>query len=223
VVLDQGNEGSCVGHSIGHELIATPIPCPSVDHEYAYRIYKEAQKVDEWPGEDYEGTSVLAGLKVIKDLGWCDEFRWSFSHLDTELGIAYEGPGIAGTNWYTDMMNLDSEGFIHPTGYNEGGHCYLYLGVDIEKKAFVIHNSWGESWGRNGRAFISFDDYEKLRVNEGEMAFLIGRHDTGGIEPPPPEPEPSDCEFSNAVADLLNSVWKATGKKTRFKTTVERR
>ena len=88
----------------------------------------------------------------------------------------------------TGMMDVDSGGYIHATGSNEGGHCYLYLGVDIEKQAFIIHNSWGKEWGRNGRAFISFDDYEKLRTSDGEMAFLIGETDTNI----PPEPDPDD-------------------------------
>jgi hypothetical protein len=224
-VLDQGNEGSCVGHGIAHELIAEPIPCLEVDHPYAVYIYKEAQKVDEWPGEDYEGTSVLAGLKVVNSLKWCDEYRWSFSHLDTQLGIGYEGPGVAGTYWYTDMMDADSNGFIHVTGNIEGGHCYLLIGVNIEEQYFTILNSWGV-WGINGtgRAKLSFDDYEKLRTNEGEMAFLIGRHDIN-IEPPspeppvspsePPEPEPS-CKVAKVFADTLNLFSYLSGSRVRL-------
>jgi hypothetical protein len=187
VVLDQGNEGSCVGHGIAHELIATPVPMAWVDHTYARKIYKMAQTLDEWPGTDYEGTSVNAGLKAIKNWGLCTSWNWSFSHLDTQLGISHVSPGIAGTNWMTGMMDLDSEGFIHATGVSEGGHCYLYLGIDTEKQAFIIQNSWYKKdkitpWGRGGRAFISFEDYEKLRSNGGEMAFLVGETDTGGAE-----------------------------------------
>lgn len=185
-VLDQGSEGSCVGHGIAHDLIAIPVPMGWVDHLYALKIYSGAKKVDEWPGEDYEGTSVLAGLKVTKSLGLCTGWDWSFSHLDTQLGIGHVGPGIAGTSWYTGMVEPDSEGWIHATGSNEGGHCYLYNGVNVEQGYFTIHNSWGPEWGQNGEAKISFSDYEKLRSNGGEMAFLVGETDIGGDMPTPP-------------------------------------
>lgn len=226
-VLDQGNEGSCVGHGIAHELIADPVPCLSVDHDYARMIYLEAQKIDEFPDTPpEEGTSVLAGLQIVKSLGWCDEYRWSFTHLDTQLGIGYEGPGICGSNWYSGMEDVDSNGFIHASGYVEGGHCFAFLGVNPAEEYFTILNSWG-AWGIDGtgRAKISFSDYEKLRTEDGEMAFLVGRHDVG-IQPIPPEPpppvppgpEPSDCTVSRSVVNTLNLIWKLTGRKTRFTT-----
>jgi hypothetical protein len=231
VPLDQGNEGSCVGHGIAHELIAEPVPCLEVDHDYARnQIYLPAQLIDEFPDTPpAEGTSVLAGLKIINQLGWCDEYRWSFTHLDTQLGIGYEGPGICGSDWYSGMDETDSNGFIHVTGSIEGGHCYLFLGVNLEEEYFTILNSWG-TWGIDGtgRAKLSFTDYEKLRTNQGEMAFLIGRHDIGiqpvPPEPPPPtppDPTPSDCTFSNGVANTLNLAWELMGRKTRFITRKE--
>ena len=35
-------------------------------------LYHEAQKVDEWPGEDYDGTSVRAGLDILRKRGHCE-------------------------------------------------------------------------------------------------------------------------------------------------------
>ena len=67
--LDQGNEGSCVGFSWAHELIARPAVFLYADYNYARnQIYKAAQEIDEWPGVAYEGTSVLAGAKIVKKL-----------------------------------------------------------------------------------------------------------------------------------------------------------
>ena len=214
-VLDQGNEASCVGHGIAHDLISNPIPMLWVDHDYALKIYNLAKELDEWPGEDYEGTSVNAGLKAISQYGLCMSWNWSFSHLDTQLGIAHVAPGIAGTNWYTGMMEPDSNGFIHPTGDNEGGHCYLFNGINIEEKYFTIHNSWGPGWGQNGEAKINFDDYEILRSNDGEMAFLVGETDTGGNDPIPPEPDPG-CSFANNYVKLGNKISSVLGRKTRI-------
>jgi len=157
-----------------------------IDHPFAVKLYNGAKDNDEWPGSDYSGSSVNGVLKYMKLLGLITGWKWAFTHLDAQLGVGHFGPGIAGTNWYSGMIETDSEGYIHVTGQNEGGHCYLFLGVDVQKQAFIIHNSWGSDWGRNGRAFLSFDDYEKLRVNQGEMAFIEGEVDP---QSPPPEPE----------------------------------
>jgi len=218
--LDQGNEGSCVGHGCAHELLSTPIQCLCVNQAYARYIYTEAKKLDEWPGEDYEGTSVLAGLKVLRLNGWCSEYRWSFEHLDTQLGISYEGPGIAGTNWYSGMEEVDANGFIHVKGTNLGGHCYLFIGVNVEQEYFSILNSWG-AWGIDGtgRAKISFEDYELLRKEYGEMAFLIGRKNMCNVEPVDPEDDDSDfsCRTANTICNGLNLVAEVLGRQHRIK------
>lgn len=174
-VLDQGSEGSCVGHGIAHELIAEPVPVHSIDHNYAVKIYGMAKTMDSWPGEDYEGTSVLAGMKAAKKLGWYDEYRWAFTLDDIILGVGLEGPAVMGTNWYTGMTQTDSGGFVNVTGQNEGGHCWLINGVNIEGKHFEAVNSWGEAWGEIGKFRITWNDLWKLMENSGECCLPIGR------------------------------------------------
>jgi hypothetical protein len=188
--LDQGNEGSCVGFGCGHELVAAPVEVDSVDYNYCRNIYKEAQKLDEFPGEYYEGTSVLAGLKVLKNAGWCDAYNWSFD-FDTFLnGVSNEGPAIVGTSWYSGMSDTDENGFVHVTGSNEGGHCWLVKGINVEDEYLIGHNSWGTSWGMGGDFKISFADMKKLLAEDGEAAFLVGRHD--------PPVTPVDPESANS-------------------------
>ena len=222
-VLDQGQEGSCVGHGCAHELIAEPVPCPNITHENAVSFYKFAQTIDEWPGEDYEGTSVLAGLNTLKKHGWCDEFRWAFTLDDIILCIGYEGPMVMGTNWYTGMLDTDSNGFVHVTGQNEGGHCWLMNGVNIEQRYFQATNSWGYGWGQNGTFKLSFDDAQKLMNNQGEAGILIVRHDNGTIPGDiPPEPD-KPCIFGRSFAGIGNFFAWASGRKSRLKVYTERR
>ncbi|MBT2451265.1 hypothetical protein J7F03_30190, partial [Streptomyces sp. ISL-43] len=76
--LDQGNEGACVGFAWSHELIATPVKVKKVDASFARTIYHEAQGLDDWPGEAYSGTSVLAGAKAVAARGYMEEYRWAF-------------------------------------------------------------------------------------------------------------------------------------------------
>src|SRR5689334_10441072 len=56
--LDQGREGACVGFGWSHELCAKP-GVHMVDNNFALAVYHRAQQIDEYPGEDYSGTSVL--------------------------------------------------------------------------------------------------------------------------------------------------------------------
>lgn len=69
IVLDQGAEGACVGFGWAGDVLAEPVspkiqPTPEKGNADAISYYKRAQKIDEWPGEDYEGTSVLAAQRL---------------------------------------------------------------------------------------------------------------------------------------------------------------
>lgn len=171
--LDQGQEGSCVGHGWAHELAATPIPVPNMTHEYAVeKIYWEAQKIDDWEGGSYpdadpryEGTSVLAGAKICQSLGFIDEYRWALSLDDLVLALGHLGPAVIGVEWFEGMFDTDEKGFIHPTGRRSGGHCLCIIGVamyrnrdrsiDYTRSYFILQNSWGPSWGKNGRCYLT--------------------------------------------------------------------
>ena len=184
VRLDQGAEGSCVGHGVTHELAARPSEVLGMTHSFASEaIYWEAQKIDPWPGGEYPGaspryagTSVLAGIKVAQRLGYFDSYRWVFSLHDLILGVGYNGPAVMGTVWYEGMSAPGSSGMIRPTGQVMGGHCYLIDQVVPKKNVFGGLNSWGVGWGVNGRFYISFDDMDRLLHEDGEAVFPVCRH-----------------------------------------------
>ena len=175
-VLDQGQEGACVGFGWGHELLARPRVVSTVDDAYARSIYAEARRLDEWPGEDYEGTSVLAGAKAVLALGHMSEYRWAFNFDDLILTIGYHGPVVLGLNWYTGMMNADAEGYIRPTGHIEGGHCIAAIGVSVSRRRVMLVNSWGTDWGPlGGYCYLAFDDLRRLQDEQGEVCIPVGR------------------------------------------------
>ncbi len=167
---DQGHRPHCVGFAwthwvedgpVTHGGIA-PIVVPS-------DVYREAQKVDEWTGENYDGTSVRAGAKVLQSKGLISEYKWAWN-LDTLIYAILEmGPVVVGTNWYTGMFFPDSKHVISINGRIEGGHAYLINGVNVTKKLFRIKNSWGREWGNKGHAYISFEDMAKLIAEDGEI------------------------------------------------------
>ena len=182
--LDQGSEGACVGFGIAHELAARPSEVAGLTDKFAKEvIYWEAQKIDEWKGGSYprarpkyEGTSILAGVKVARERGFFDSFRWGFSLNDLVLGVGYRGPAVLGLPWMEGMFDTDANGYIHATGDVAGGHCILCRGINVREKHFLLRNSWGRDWGVNGDCKITFADMKKLLANGGESVFFEGRH-----------------------------------------------
>jgi hypothetical protein len=151
------------------------------------KIYWEAQKLDDWDGgsypsatPQYEGTSVLAGVKVLKRLGYIDSYRWAFGLADLVLSVGYCGPVTLGVPWYDSMFEPHSCGYLHVNGKVAGGHAILCKGVDVSNKTFTLHNSWGISWGsRGGDALIHWDEMDRLLHEEGEAVIPMGRKTTG--------------------------------------------
>lgn len=171
---DQGETSQCVGYSFAHWLtdgpvthgLAAPVVKP-ID------IYAEAQKIDEWPGENYDGTSVRAGVKTLQNKGYVTSYYWAFD-IDTLVYALLElGPVVVGTNWFNNMFYPAQNGMIKVGGALAGGHAYMINGVNTTKKLFRIKNSWGKEWGIGGMAYISFADMARLIAQQGEVCIAV--------------------------------------------------
>lgn len=174
--VDQGYEGSCVGHAFAHELIAYPKYIRGIDHEYAVRIYDRARQLDEWEGEDYEGTSVLAGAKSTIELsGKFSEYRWVKTVPELIGTVGRLGPVVMGTWWYEGMLEPDYNGLVRVEGQPAGGHSYLIRGISLKNRLFRIRNSWGPAWGKDGDCFVSFEGVERLLGEDGEACVPLKR------------------------------------------------
>lgn len=168
VSLDQGNEGACVGFGWAHELAARPKVHPLMTNESARMLYHEAQQLDAWPGDSYEGTSVIAGAKAVMSHGWLHEYRWAFSENDLALAVGYRGPVVLGVNWYSGMDDLqaDSAGRLWApvTGFVRGGHCFITHGYSVPLNAYKCWNSWGAP----SEFYITASDMARLLADQGE-------------------------------------------------------
>lgn len=168
---DQGDTPQCVGYSWAHWLEDGPVPqngiAPIVPPSV---IYSEAQKLDVFPGEDYDGTTVRAAAKYLQNRGFVTNYYWAFD-LNTLIDtLLLHGPVVVGTYWYENMFYPNpSSGILSATGQVAGGHAYLVNGVDVRRRLFRIKNSWGKSWGKGGHAFITFKDMTKLIKFGGEI------------------------------------------------------
>lgn len=171
---NQGNTFHCVAYSWMHlvedgpvvqDAITTPRSKPLFAPE---KFYHECQIRDPWPGTSYNGTSVRTGAQLLKELGIIKEYRWANNSEEVAQTLLHLGPVVVGTKWTMDMAKPKANGIIRPTGSSLGGHAYLLNGVDYSKKLFRIKNSWSRAWGRNGYAFISFEDFDSLLSMGGD-------------------------------------------------------
>ena len=168
---DQGTTPHCVGYGWSHWLHCAPV----VNWADPDGIYRYAKFVDEWQGENYDGTSVRAGAKVLHHLGLIQSYGFA-RDLDTLIYTVLErGPVVIGVNWYAGMMDTDEEGFVHCTGENLGGHCCVVTGVNLDRELFRVKNSWGKAYGENGRCYVSLDDMRRLMKEDGEICLAIER------------------------------------------------
>lgn len=181
ICLDQGNEGACVGFGFSHELAAEPAPVPGVTNEKAIALYKRAQDLDEWPGNKYEGTSVLAGAKACQEGGFLDAYFWATSALEVAQAISHIGPVVIGVDWLTGMEEPDAVGFIHAVGSKRGGHCVCLHGVFNKEGTiwFRGQNSWGTAWGDKGGFFIALSDLQVLVDSQGAFCVPTSREIVG--------------------------------------------
>ncbi|MDM0057978.1 C1 family peptidase [Variovorax fucosicus] len=86
LVLDQGREGACTGFGlacvanyllwVGHHASGSKKPFLPVSPRMFYEL---AKRYDEWPGDDYEGSSCRGALKGWHKHGVCSAENWPYS------------------------------------------------------------------------------------------------------------------------------------------------
>jgi hypothetical protein len=171
---NQGNTPQCVGYAWAHWIADGPIVHLGVQPPVnPTTIYKEAQKVDQWPGENYAGTSVRGGAKYLNTTRKIGNYYWGYDVQTLINTLLQIGPVVVGTNWYRNMFYPNSNGVISIGGSLAGGHAYVINGVDTVNRLFRIKNSWGQSWGKSGHAFISFTDMTRLINERGEICLAV--------------------------------------------------
>lgn len=195
-VLNQGSEGACVGFGWLAEILAKPVqpeyqPTEEFGNRLAQFYYEEAKKLDEWDGEDYEGTSVLAGAKVMNKYNLISEYRWCFNIDDIIDAVVFKGPVVIGIPWYESMYRTNSDGLCGVSGERVGGHCITITGYDPAMsfgrqtiEVFKWRNSWGSDYGDNGSGFIRVSDLRKLFLEGGEACIPIVRNSPTLTYPP---------------------------------------
>ena len=216
MVLDQGQEGACTGFGLAavinyllwreSRLVRKKKSAsPKVSERMLYQL---AKFYDEWPGEDYQGSSCRGAMKGWHHHGVCSADYWPYrdakgnntfvkpsdgwdsdaaqrplgvyyridkdSIVDlqsaiVEVGAIYVSAQVH-DGWFGKLaMNRTlSLPIIRPMRdpAKTGGHAFAFVGYN--EIGFIVQNSWGSGWGKDGFATLPYEDW----VNHGMDAWV---------------------------------------------------
>lgn len=134
-------------------------------------LYEAAKDYDPWPGNDYAGTSTDAPFRVLRERGLISEWRWLFGFDEMREWLRKYGPVAVGTNWYDEMFYPDAKDRIVIGGGLSGGHAYRAVYWSPQYGTRVV-NSWGRSWGHQGRCWVPDEMMIQLLSEQGEVVTI---------------------------------------------------
>lgn len=170
----QGKFPHCVSYAHLHTLHDGPDT--AADHGHAIEpvmdprvLYDAAQRLDQWPGQAYDGTSVRAGAKALQERGIITGYRWVFTIEELVNTILTVGPVVAGTRWYEQMSRPDADNVIRVGGKVVGGHAYKLDGVNTHRGLLRVKNSWHGM----DHLWLPIPDADRLLREHGEACLHV--------------------------------------------------
>jgi hypothetical protein len=191
-ILDQGSEGACTGYglaTVANYLLRNRRHEPDPVPVSARMLYRLARRYDEWPGEDYSGSSARGAMKGWHKHGVCSALKWkneatrgdSSGLTAARAADAIRRPlGAYFRVNHKDLVAMHSAiaevGVLFATAsvhsgwdeVDEGGVIkqndrilggHAFAIVAYDDQGFWIQNSWGADWGKRGFGRISYDDW----------------------------------------------------------------
>lgn len=177
LVLDQGSEGACTGFGLAcvanyllfrREMALKPAERTPIVSVSPRMLYDLARRYDEWPGEDYSGSSCRGAIKGWHKHGVCAASRWRYVIQGDR--VVYEAPK---EGWQADAASrplgvyyrvdktsiVDLQAAIH-----EIGAVFVSAGV---------HDGWQTLIGKRTASPRS---HAALKVIPGKTGNRVGGH-----------------------------------------------
>lgn len=175
-ILDQGTEGACTGFALAG-VVNCLLAQRGIERRVSPRmLYEMARCYDEWPGENYEGSSARGAMKGWSRHGVCERRQWADDqhgrkHLDDPISSAALGTPCGAYYRVKHKAVRD----VHAT-LTEAGIVYCTL---------MVHDGWdrpGPVKARvgSGRAALPVIQ-RKGRASSGHAVALVGYTQQGFI------------------------------------------
>lgn len=183
LILDQGSEGACTGFGLAcvvNYLLFVKAGAPAKPGRVSPRmLYHLARLYDEWPGEDYEGSSCRGALKGWHKHGVASEAKWPYFDAQGRNVFVEPAPDYAvdalrntlGIYFRIDKTSVvDMQAAIQEIGA-------IYCSGDV-------HAGW---WLDKSSKTPSFANLPVIRrrpkekITGGHAFALVGYNDTGFV------------------------------------------
>lgn len=184
IIKDQGLVGSCVAHSLSsaleknNQIFSTgwiygyrPMGYYQGEGMYIREALKTVQKIGAVKQPDFPHNIEMMEAKQIVDKNLltlktkAQEFQIeAYAKLNTIVEIknfiyTSKTPVIFAVKVGTNYLDLDKNNIIivpkDLDNNNVGNHAMIIIGWT--KDGFIIQNSWGELWGKQGIAILPYD------------------------------------------------------------------
>lgn len=120
----------------------------------------------------------------------------------------------------TTTKTLVTEGFLShncfdfplPTGFIHiadgaqvrGGHEICLDEIDVARRRVWFTNSWGASWGKDGRACLDWDDFARLLHEDGDVTVFTP------LDQPAPTPTPTPGgDLAGCLGTIISAAQRA--------------
>jgi hypothetical protein len=166
--------GCCTGNAVAGLLMTDPFyrRGRNLTERHAVDLYSRATHLDPflgvYPHED-TGSSGLAAMKAAHERRWVRTYGHAFG-LRQALRALVLHPVVTGVDWYDGFFDPDRNGLIKKKGSKTGGHEFLVVGIDVEEKTVRACNSWGPHWGDGGYFTMTWDLWDFLLHQDGDVA-----------------------------------------------------
>ena len=187
----------------GAEVTWTAPPHYPLTEAGAVQLYSDATRIDDAPGQyppDDTGSSGLAIAKVLKAHDQIAGYQHTFS-LDAALKALTLYPLMVGSVWLNSMFTPGPDGLLtvdFASGV-AGGHEYDVDEYDEVRGWVGMTNSWAESWGLKGRAYMEVEAFGRLLDQQGDVIVLLPLTQPAPIPSPAPDQDRDDLALA-AVA-----------------------
>lgn len=152
---DQLNEGACTGFMVCRMQTQT-----NRKRYDGFEAYFEARRLDEWPGEDYSGTSVRAACDVARTEGLRPSRR--IGGIQTLLPASL-AEGIEANRWVDTMEDLAA--CLSPADNGK---------IVLDRGWVELLNSWGaRDYPHKTR--LPLESLYRLRQEDGEIVVFTDR------------------------------------------------
>ena len=226
-ILDQFSEGACTGFSLAACINYLYKKSDQDIQVSARMLYEMAKRSDEWPGEDYDGSSLRGAIQGWKNMGVCKESVWEYKTTTpgdltvkrakdarnhtigayyrlkpeiTHFHAALNEVGIiaVSANVHKGWGN-PADGIIEHHKKKDGGHAFAIVGYNDD--GFWIQNSWGNSWGKNGLALWSYEDWNENVMDAWVFRLALPTPQLFGMRPAVTEKVPDAGRINKPATD----------------------